>query len=123
MLTLDELINLKDRVEKGATPIEDGKILCWGDNKKGKRSWHTKDWKDRRSIMLKDHCEKCKSEDSQVIQHLSHPGKYTELRTAIANEYTKVHLDSMPEIDITEFSCFLNLGLMKKYFYQLRFCS
>jgi hypothetical protein len=64
--------------------------------------------------MLKDHCEKCESEDSQVIQHLSHPRKYTEIRTAIANEYTKVHLDSMPEIDITEFTTYL----LNEYDYQ-----
>jgi hypothetical protein len=108
MLTLDELINLKDRVEKGDTSIEDAKFLCWGNYIEGKRSWHTKDWKDRRSIMLKDHCEKCKSEDSQVIQHLSHPRKYTEIRTAIANEYTRVRLDSIPEIDNTEFTTYLS---------------
>jgi hypothetical protein len=114
MPTLKELINLKDRVESGATSIENAKIFCWGDNKEGKRSWHTKDWKDRRSKTLKSHCEICQSEDSQVIQHLSHPRKYTEIRTAIANEYTKAHLDSMPEIDITEYTT----HLLNEYDYQ-----
>jgi hypothetical protein len=108
MPTLKELINLKDRVKSGATSIEDAKNLCWGDNKEGKRSWHTNDWKDRRSKTLKSHCEICQSDDSLVIQHLSHPRKYTEIRTEIANEYTKVHLDSMPEIDITEFTTYLS---------------
>jgi hypothetical protein len=110
MLTLDELINLKDRVESGATSIEDAKILCWGDNKEGKRSWHTKDWKDRRSKTLKSHCEICQSDDSLVIQHLSHPSKYTEIRTEIAKKYTKEHLDSTPEITITDFTSHLLNG-------------
>jgi hypothetical protein len=114
MLTLDELINLKDRVENGATSIEDAKNLYWGDNKEGKRSWHTKDWKDRRSKTLKSHCEICQSDDSLVIQHLSHPRKYTEIHTEIAKGYTKVHLDSMPEIDITEFTT----HLLNEYDYQ-----
>jgi hypothetical protein len=114
MPTLKELINLKDRVKSGATSIEDAKNLCWGDNKEGKRSWHTNDWKDRRSKTLKSHCEICQSDDSLVIQHLSHPRKYTEIRTEIANEYTKVHLDSIPEIDITEFTT----HLLNEYDYQ-----
>jgi hypothetical protein len=108
MLTLDELINLKERVENGATSIEDAKNLCWGDNKEGKRSWHTNDWKDRRSKTLKSHCEICQSDDSLVIQHLSHPRKYTEIHTEIAKGYTKVNLDSMPEIDIIEFTTYLS---------------
>ena len=108
MLTLNELTKLKDSIEKGDTSIEDAKIKCWGDKKEGKRFWHTNDWKDRRSKTLKSHCEICQSDDSLVIQHLSHPRKYTEIRTEIANEYTKVHLDSMPEIDITEFTTYLS---------------
>lgn len=114
MLTLDELIKLKGGIEKGYTSIEDAKIKCWGDKKEGKRSWHTKDWKDRRSKMLKSHCEICQRDDSLVIQHLSHPRKYTEIRTAIANEYTKVRLDTIPEIDITKFTTYL----LNEYDYQ-----
>ncbi len=94
MLTLDEITKLKHSIEKGDTSIEDAKILCWGDNKEGKRSWHTKDWKYRRSKMLKGHCEICQKDDSLVIQHLSHPRKYTEIRTEIAKEFTKEYLDS-----------------------------
>jgi hypothetical protein len=110
MLTLDEITKLKASIEKGDTSIEDAKIKCWGDKKKGKRSWNTKDWKDRRSKLLKSHCEICQKDDSLLIQHSSHPRKYTEIRTEIAKEYTKEDLDSTPKITITDFTSHLLNG-------------
>ena len=115
MLTLDEIIAMRDRVIKGDLSIEQAKVLCWIDKKEGNRSWYTKDWKDRRAKMLNDHCEICgRDNDIMIMQHYSHPKKYTLYQTEIANEFTKKHLDSTPETTITDFTS----HLLKEYEYH-----
>ena len=46
--------------------------------KEGQKSWRTKDWKQRRSEIIKDKCEICGSEETLILQHRSYPQKYSE---------------------------------------------
>ncbi len=49
MLTYSELIELRDKLVNGEIGFEFAKAQYWTDFKEGQRSWHTKDWKERRS--------------------------------------------------------------------------
>ena len=81
MLTYSELIGLRDKLANCEIPLEIAKAQFWNDFKEGQRSWHTKDWKERRSKLIKEKCEICASKDVLTLQHLSHPRKLSEYFT------------------------------------------
>lgn len=76
MMTYAEAIELREKLEKGEITLDRAKEICFSDTKENKRSWHTKDWKERRSAIIGDKCEQCGSTEKLTIQHLSHPEKY-----------------------------------------------
>ena len=104
MLTYNELIDLRNKLVTGEIGLELAKEIYWADFKEGKRSWHTKDWKERRDQFIKDKCEICSSEEILTIQHRSHPRKYSDYATEVARQYTKEHINTNPVIDIFEFT-------------------
>tara|TARA_R110002050_G_scaffold289989_1_gene443223 strand:- start:420 stop:1277 length:858 start_codon:yes stop_codon:yes gene_type:complete len=104
MLTYHELIELRDKLAKDK---------CWSDFRERKRSWHTKDWKDRRLKFIKEKCEICSSKETLTIQHLSHPKKYSEFKREITRTYAKDYIDTNPDIDKSEFTA----HVLKKYEY------
>ena len=53
MLTYNECIELRERLANGEISVKLAKELYWKDYKEGQRSWHTKDWKERRAEILK----------------------------------------------------------------------
>lgn len=104
MFTYNELIELRDKLANGEIGLELAKSQYWNDFKDGQRSWHTKDWKERRSNFIKDQCEICSSKETLTLQHLSHPKKYSEYLREITRSYAKDYIDTNPEIDKSEFS-------------------
>lgn len=105
MLTYEELIELKDKLINNEITIEDAKERCWKDFKDGQRSWHSKDWKERRLKFIKEKCQICSSTDTLTIQHLSHPKKYNEYLREVTRTYTNQYIKDNSEIDKTEFKC------------------
>ena len=103
MLTYKEFIELRDKLANGEIDLEYAKTQCWGDIKEGQRSWHTKDWKERRAEFIKDKCEVCTSRETLTLQHLSHPIKYSEHLTVSTRASTKEYIDSNPVFDKSEF--------------------
>ncbi len=57
MLTYNQLIELRDKLTNDEIGLELAKEQCWKDFKQGQRSWHTKDWKDRKSKFIQEKCE------------------------------------------------------------------
>jgi len=104
MLTYSELIELRDKLASGEIGIELAKKQYWNDFKEGQRSWHTKDWKERRLEFIKDKCEICSSIDTLTLQHLSHPIKYSEYVKDITRTYAKDYIKTIPDIDKSEFT-------------------
>lgn len=104
MLTYNEIIELRDKLANGEIGLELAKAQYWNDFKEGQRSWHTKDWKERRTEFIKDKCEICSSEKTLTLQHLSHPRKYSEYTKDITKAYTKDYIDTNPDIDKSEFT-------------------
>ena len=78
MLTYIELIELRNKLINNEIGIEAAKNEYWKDFNKGQRSWHTKDWKERRAKIIKEKCEISNSKEALTLQHLSHPKKYLE---------------------------------------------
>ena len=113
MLTFNELIELRDKLTNGEIGLELAKSQYWNDFKKGQRSWHTKDWKERRTKFIKDKCEICSSEKTLTLQHLSHPRKYSEYTKDITKVYTKDYIDNNPDIGKSE----LTNHILKNYDY------
>jgi hypothetical protein len=113
MLTYNELIELRDKLENGEIGIELAKAKYWNDFNEGQRSWNTKDWKERRSKFIKNQCEICSSKETLTLQHLSHPRKYSEYTTDMTRVYTKDYIDTNPNIDKDEFST----HILKSYDY------
>lgn len=94
MLTLDEFIELREQLinnEVRAEFVKKKLELHWDKLKEGKRSWQTKDWKERRDKFLKEKCEICSSTDTLTIQHKSHPKKYHDFK----REITKIHTNRL----------------------------
>jgi hypothetical protein len=104
MLTYHELIELRKKLANGGITLEHAEELFWKDYKKGNRSWHTKDWKERRAIVINDKCEICGSKETLTIQHLSHPPKPFEYKKDVTTQYTKSFIHSNPDVDRYEFS-------------------
>jgi hypothetical protein len=52
MLTYNELIELRKKLANGEIALEHAKELFWKDFKEGKRAWHSKDWKERRTKLF-----------------------------------------------------------------------
>jgi len=103
MLTYNEFKELRTKLINGEIELELAKAQCWGDFKEGQRSWHTKDWKERRSALIGDRCEICSSKETLTLQHLSHPRKYSYFLTEITRQYAKDYIDNNPDIDKFDF--------------------
>jgi hypothetical protein len=104
MLTYNERIELRDKLASGEIEIEFAQEQFWKDFKEGNKSWHTKDWKERRDKLIKDKCQICDSKETLTLQHLSHPRKYSEYLTEIRRTYAKDYINTNPKIDKSEFS-------------------
>jgi hypothetical protein len=103
MMTYNELIELQEKLANGEIGFEFAKDIFWKDYKEGKKAWYTKDWKERRSNVIKDKCEICGRIETLTLHHLSHPKKYFEYENDITKEYTQLVIDSDTLIDIFEF--------------------
>lgn len=113
MLTYNELIEIRKKLANDEIGLELAKAQFWNDLKEGQRSWHTKDWKKRRSEFIKDKCEICGSNETLTLQHLSHPRKFSEYTKDITRRYAKNYIDINPGIDKSEFSA----HILKNYEY------
>jgi ribosomal protein S27AE len=78
MMTYAETIDLREKLEKDEISLDKAKEMCIADVEENKRSWHTKDWKERRKQVIKDKCEQCGSTVNLTLQHQSHPDKYSK---------------------------------------------
>jgi hypothetical protein len=107
MLTYNERIQLRDRLEKGDIGIEAAMAEYWNEFEEGQRSWHTKDWQERRSEVIKDKCEICNSKDTLTLQHRSHPKKYSEYLTAVTRGYAEEYRSTNTVIDKNEFATYV----------------
>ena len=104
MMTYNEIIELRKKLANGEIALEHAEELFWKDYKEDKRSWHTKDWIERRAKVIKDKCEVCGSLEKLTLQHLSHPKKYYEYKKNVTTEYARLFKDSNPIVDKNEFS-------------------
>ena len=103
MLTYNELIELRNKLIDNEIGIELAKEQCWKDFKEGQRSWHTKDWKERRLKIIKEECQICSSKETLTLQHLSHPKKFNEYLREITRNYTNQYINNNSGIDKTEY--------------------
>lgn len=104
MLTYNKLIELREKLANGLITQELAKQIYWNEHKDGERSWHTKDWKERRSEVIKDKCEICGSKETLTLQHLSHPKKYNDYEREVTKQYAKSFIEHNTTIDKDEFN-------------------
>lgn len=107
MLTYTEIIALRDNLANGEIDLKSAKEAYWKDFKDGQKPWETKDWKERRSKIIKDQCEICASKDTLTIQHRWHPKKYAEHLREVTRAYTQAYINTAPVIDKNEFSSYV----------------
>jgi hypothetical protein len=119
MLTLKEYIELKTKLINGDIGIEAIKLKLWSNFKKGERSWHTIDWKERRQVFLGDKCEICHSKDTLTVQHLSHPKEFKNCLNEITSKFSKEHKD---EIQVKSKSELINYVLTKYEYSPIQLC-
>jgi hypothetical protein len=113
MLTYYEVIVLRDKLASGEIDFASAQAEYWKDYKEGQKSWNTKDWKKRRSKIIKDKCEICGSKDTLTLQHRTHPKKYSEYLKDMQRVYTEKHINENPLIDKDEFKNYI----LNKYDY------
>jgi hypothetical protein len=94
MLTYKELIELREKLANGEITQDRAKEMFGNDLKEGKRSWHTKDWKERRNEIIKNKCEICGGIETLTLQHRSHPRNYNEYEREVTRKYNRLFIDS-----------------------------
>jgi len=87
----EETIELKEKLLKNEISLEKAKELYFADT--GKKSWQTKDWKERRKKIIKDKCEICGNTEILTLQHRSHPKKYYEHEKEIELKYKDLYVN------------------------------
>lgn len=107
MLTYNDLIALRRKLTSGEVAIDVALEFYWKDFKEGKKSWHTKDWKERRDKVIKDKCEICDSNQTLILQHLSHPRKYPEYKLEATREFANAQIGATVQISKSEFIKYL----------------
>ncbi|MDU8886307.1 hypothetical protein RXV94_09060 [Yeosuana sp. MJ-SS3] len=103
MLTYNDIITLRDKLANGEIDLESAQAQYWKDFKEEQRSWHTKDWKERKAKIIKDKCEICGSKETLTLQHRSHPKSYSEYLREIKRSYTNEYIENNSEIDKSKF--------------------
>lgn len=103
MLTLKELIELKEKLVNGEITQTHAKEIYWTNFKERERSWHTKDWKERRNEIIKNQCEHCGGLENLTLQHRSHPKKYNEYEKEVTRKYTQQFRDLNAVVEQREF--------------------
>jgi len=78
MITCEEIIVLKKKLEKDEISSDEIKNVYYTDENLTKKSWQTKDWKERRKQVIKDRCEQCGETENLTLQHHSLPEKYNK---------------------------------------------
>jgi hypothetical protein len=76
MITLEEIIVLKQNLEKDLITTDKAKEIYFSNLDIDKKAWHTKEWKERRKYVIKDKCEKCGGTEILTLLNLSKPEKY-----------------------------------------------
>ncbi|WP_242084202.1 hypothetical protein [Aestuariivivens sediminis] len=94
---------MRDKLANGEIDLESAQAEYWKDFKEEKRSWHTKDWKERRAKIIKDKCEICGSKETLTLQHRSHPKRYSEYLREIKRAYANEYIDNNSKIDKSKF--------------------
>ncbi|NNU78177.1 hypothetical protein [Clostridium estertheticum] len=83
-MTKDQLIKLReDIIHNEIEPKKAGEIVYLNKIK----SWHTTEWKKKRSTLLKESCEQCGSKEILTIQHTWHPRDYGIIKRDICGKY------------------------------------
>ena len=114
MLTYKECIELREKFLNGEISLESAEETLDKNYQKGQRSWHTKDWKERRLKFLKEKCEICNCSDTLTIQHLSHPKKYAQFKREVTSKHTKLFKENNFVIEKDDFKEFI----IKNYDYR-----
>jgi hypothetical protein len=104
MLTLNQFIELREKLINNEIGIKLAKEQCWKDLKEEQRSWHTNDWKERKKEFIKEKCEICSGTEILTIQHKSHPKKYNEYLRETTRLFTNNYINNNSEIDKTIFT-------------------
>jgi hypothetical protein len=76
MITYEEFIILKEKLENNEISLEKVKEICSENLEENKKSWNTKDWKERRKQVIKDSCEQCGIKEDLVLKNYSIPKKF-----------------------------------------------
>ena len=103
MLTLKELRELKANLDSGSISIDQAQKIYWDNFEKGKKSWHTDDWKERRKEVIKNECEICSSTETLTLQHLSHPKKHNEYLREVTRKYNTLYTETNTSVERQEF--------------------
>src|SRR5690606_6005497 len=105
MLLLHEFEQLREDLINNRKTIKEIEEILFSNSDTNSRSWHTKDWKERRDKIIKDYCEICNSKDYLTLQHKYHPQDYyTHKNNTIGNHHNQIH---EIEIDRDEFAKYI----------------
>lgn len=85
-MRIDILLELRDKLKNNKISYHDAYEII----KTLPEPWKETEWKNDRSVILKDCCEKCNTKDGPfVIQHTKHPRKFSLIRERKALELMK----------------------------------
>lgn len=67
-----------------------------------KKSWHLKEWKEKRKKIIGKYCEKCGSDGIMVLQHSVHPKIKSHWNNFIIDKFLNAPIDKLIYVDKTE---------------------
>lgn len=83
-MDINSLLELRVNILYDCIDLDHASSILFDENNTKKRSWHKKEWKNRRSLILKDSCEQCGSSEKLTLQHTFHPRAFSYFK----NEYS-----------------------------------
>lgn len=108
MLTYKEIVDLRNKLVNGEITISFATELYWKNFEEGKKSWHTKDWRDRRKEVIKDKCQICDSTKTLTLQHQSHPRRFPEYKLEVTRAYARENIGANSNVGKSAFVKHIN---------------
>ncbi len=105
-MNITELELIEQKLNNAEITSDEAAKLVFNNKKK---PWSTKEWKELRSNLIKDHCEQCKSiQEPFILQHLWHPEDYSVhienyVSKLYEEEITKNPINNITQYELEQF--------------------
>jgi len=103
MVTYEETIELRKKLANDDISTDEAKNIYFTDENMSKKSWQTKDWRERRKRLIKDKCEQCGATEDLAVHHPSMPEKYDKYYLKAYMYFNELFLEENANTNFNDF--------------------